>query len=130
MFLAMMLAVVIAIAASVGIALYFVYSEGGINLHNRFFRGGPRQPHGIAGNLLRGEPTTANARGWFTTGIGVAAMVFFTLARHQFVWWPFNPVGLPIAVVGWPHKMWFSIFPAWLVIDGINGATGNSVFWI
>jgi len=165
-FFAMMLAVVLAIVASVGITLYFAYSEGGINLHNWFFRNGPRRPYDIAGTLLRAEPESADARGWITTAIGAMVMVLFTMARHQFVWWPFNPVGLPIAVVGWTHKMWFSIFLAWLiksrvlkyggpklylrlrplflglvlgqytgaavwiVIDGINGVTGNSVFWI
>jgi hypothetical protein len=41
-------------------------------------------------------------------------MTALTFARQHFVWWPLNPVALPIAVVHWTHYLWFSIFLAWL----------------
>ena len=32
-----------------------------------------------------------------------------------FTWWPFHPIGLPIAVLDWTHTLWMSVFLAWLI---------------
>ena len=119
LFFAMMLAVVVAMVASVAITITFAYQEGGVNLQGWFFRSGPKYPFDFARDLVTrldaGKPRPPNLRGWVATGIGAAAMVCFTVARHRFVWWPFNPVGLPVSVVAWTHQLWFSIFLAWVV---------------
>ena len=119
LFSAMMLAVVIALIASVGATLTFAYQDGGVNLHGWFFKSGPKYPFNFARNLIdemaAGKPRSPNLRGWIATSIGAVVMVFFTVLRHRFVWWPFNPVGLPIAVVAWTHRIWFSIFIAWII---------------
>ena len=166
LFLAMMLAVVISMAASVVVTLNFAYEDGGVNLANWFFHSGPKKPFDFAAGLIQGKPRPPNLRGWVATGIGAGAMVLFTAARHSFVWWPLNPVGLPIGVVLWTQYLWFSVFLAWLIksrflkyggptlylkmrpfflglvlgqytgaafwviVDSINGVTGNSTFWI
>jgi len=114
-FFAMMLAVGVAVVASVYITLRLAYNEGGVNLAGWFFVRGPQCPFEMASDLIRGEPRLPNMRGWIATSIGATAMVFITLARHRFIWWPLNPVGLPISVVVWTQYLWFSVFLAWLI---------------
>jgi hypothetical protein len=114
-FLAMMLAVVLAIVVSVAAVLRFSYDVGGVNLQGWFFDRGPQAPFQFSRNLLSGEEREPDARGWVATGIGAAVMTVFTVARHSLVWWPINPVALPIAGVVWTQYLWFSVFLAWLI---------------
>ena len=113
LFAAMMIALVIAIVASVTITLVFAYQSGGTNMSNWFFVSGPAYPFNFAKSLMKPRPP--DLRGWLATGVGAAAMVGLTMARRSFIWWPLNPVGLPIAPVDWTQHLWFSIFLAWLI---------------
>jgi len=114
-FLALMLAALITMAVSIFVTLFFAYREGGTNLSPAFFGGGCKVPFEHVEELIRGKPRAPNLRGWIATGIGAAVMVLFTVARHAFVGWPINPVGLPIATVRWTQHLWFSVFLAWVL---------------
>jgi len=114
-FFAMMLAVILAIVVSTVMILNIAYEDGGVNLNNWFFCSGPQKPFLFARSLISGEPRGPNVRGWVATGIGAGAMILLTVARHSFVGWPINPVGLPISAVVWTQYLWFSVFLAWLV---------------
>jgi len=115
LFFAMMLAVVISLLASAIVTLNFAYEDGGANLAGWFFNSGPKKPFDFARSLLDKAPRPPNLRGWIATGVGAGAMALFTMARHRFVWWPLNPVGLPIGVVAWTQYLWFSVLLAWLI---------------
>jgi len=115
LFLALMLAALVAMIASILITLVFAYQDGGINLSPGFFGGGTKVPFRRAAELIRGKPLPPNLRGWVVTGIGAVVMVLFTIARHSFVGWPINPVGLPIATVRWTQHLWFSVLLAWIL---------------
>ena len=115
LFFAMMTAVIIAMVVSVVATLNFAYEDGGANLQGWFFDRGPRRPFEFAAKLIKGKPRAPSVRGWVATGVGAGAMVAFTVARHTFVWWPLNPVGLPISVVAWTRYLWFNVLLAWLI---------------
>jgi len=128
LFWAMMLAAVIAFGAASGITLYFMFDNGAVNLHNWFFVAGPQRPFAVITSLIREQPRAPDLRGWAATGVGAAVMCLFTAARHRFVWWPLNPIGLPIAVVSWTHVLWFSIFLSWLIKNRILKYGGPKLY--
>jgi hypothetical protein len=96
------------------ITLHFAYRYGGSNLSPAFFGGGAKVPFNHAAELIRGMDRPPSIRGWLATCIGAGAMVVLTFARHAFVGWPINPVGLPIATVRWTQRLWFSVLLAWV----------------
>jgi hypothetical protein len=114
LFWALLAATGLSLAIAVATTISFGYEIGAANNTSWFFYRGPQRPFEFAGSLLRDKPRPPDARGWIATGIGAAVMTALTFARQHFVWWPLNPVALPIAVVHWTHYLWFSIFLAWL----------------
>jgi len=128
LFGAMMLAALVAFVVAGALTMYFMYDNGATNLANWFFVAGPKRPFEVITGLIREQPRAADTRGWIATGVGAAAMCLFTAARHRFVWWPLNPIGLPIAVVSWTHAIWFSIFLSWLIKNRVLKYGGPKLY--
>jgi len=112
---AMLLAAVLAMAVSIPATIHFAHEEGGINMAPWYFNRHPHHAFGFIGTLIQQKPRPPDGRGWIATAIGAGAMVLFSFARHAFVWWPLNPVALPIAAVSWTHWLWLSFLIAWLI---------------
>jgi hypothetical protein len=123
LFVAMGLAVVVAMAAATVTTLVLNYTHGGINL--RQF-GVPT----VAWRFL--EDKLHNPIGWdhiqprlFFTLVGAAMMGALLWLQHHVLWWPLHYIGLPIGdswVMGWA---WFSVFLGWLVKAVIFRFTGT-----
>ena len=109
---AVAVAVVLALAGSIWSVLTLSYAHGGVNLHDFWFIGVPRN----AGNYIHrvlAFPTDASASGWLFTGIGVLCMAGLTWARAHLLWWPVHPLGFAISAFGIMSYVWFSVFVAW-----------------
>ena len=53
-------------------------------------------------------------RGWIFTGGGAAFEAFLMVAQKRWYWWPFHPLGFPLAI-GWlTSEIWFAAMLAYL----------------
>ena len=112
--IAIMAASVIAIAAGTWYWIYLGYEHGGINLNSRYYQvysqSAPRFAEaGIA------SATGTNLVGWIWSGIGAAVMIGLMIARHNFAWWPFHPIGFVISTSWVLTATWMSTLLAWLI---------------
>ncbi len=47
-------------------------------------------------------------------GFGFLFTFFLYAMRSRFLWWPFHPVGYLLAPLWFTHRLWLSVFIAWL----------------
>ena len=127
MFWAIVLAIVIALTASVVTLLIVSYAYGGINLQGWFYINGPQRPFDYATELIK-EPTAPNWEGWAWTAAGGAIMTGLMLARRFWLWWPLHPIGFPIAAVTWTDALWLSVLIAWAVKSSVLKYGGPRLF--
>jgi len=113
-FWAMMLAIVVTIAASVWSTMNVAYSYGGANADDWLWRAGPTLPFHYITRLIK-TPEGPTYSGWLFGGIGASVMALLMLLSQRFVWWPFHPLGFPIASLWLTDQLWCSIAIAWLV---------------
>ena len=112
-FWAIILALFIGAMGAFWMIFHMAYRHGGINLNSWFFKGAPQTAYNSAMRSL--EPTGAYWPGLgFFTGGGVAMGVMMW-ARQRLPWWPFHPIGFPIAANGMMNHVWFSVFLAWML---------------
>ncbi len=160
MFLAMLIAIIIAYFLTNYLQLVFGHREG-----VSFVGSHGTLPFEWLSQHIR-YPREPNRFGWMCRGSGAAVMLLLILARFRFLWWPLHPIGAAVGGVRWIDELWFSIFLVWLVkaiilkyggvtryrqgkaffmglilgqysigavwflIDMLTGQTGNRVFWI
>ena len=98
LFWAVVIAIVVSLVGSSYMTLVLAYKYGGINLNPLFFVGqaptfGPRDMAPRIAAELPGPRLDA----WLFIGIGGGVMALLMWARHQFVWWPLNPLGYTIS---------------------------------
>ena len=116
LFWAIMLAIVLSIAASVGTIMVLAYRHGGINLNTWFFQNGPQVPFKyVAERMKLGVPAGDIGIGWLHKLLGAAVMTGLMIARYRVLWWPFHPLGYAIGCVWIMDQIWLSIFIAWLL---------------
>ena len=48
-------------------------------------------------------------------GGGALFSIFLYAMRSRFLQWPFHPLGYVMAPTWWTHRLWFSIFIAWVI---------------
>ena len=127
LFVGIAAAMLISLVCSVWFMLYLAYRDGALNLHPQYFTGFAAYPSSFAAQKLA-SPTGPSLAGWLWTAAGGLLMGALMLARHQFVWWPFHPLGFAVST-GWVmNSIWFSIFLAWM-IKGIALKYGGPVFY-
>ena len=110
---AVILAVAVALAASMWSVLTLSYRYGGINLHGMFVA----MPVNAFGHMAPkfADPVPASMAGWGFTALGAGLMGLLTYARYRFVWWPVNPLGFATGTFNIMEWVWFSVFVAWLL---------------
>ena len=113
-FLAMGLAIVITMIASIWATMNLAFVHGGANANSWFFDMGPRLPFEYVTRLIK-NPEGPNLDAYLFGGIGTAVMGALLLLHHRFVWWPLHPLGFPIASIWLTDQLWFSIFLAWAI---------------
>ena len=111
---ALALAVVLSIAASYYSALATCYRNGAVTLSTWFCIASPQQPFATLVSWID-APKTPNPVSIIFVLIGVAVTVGLSLARVQFTWWPFHPLGYAMGP-SWPLiQLWFSVLIGWMM---------------
>ena len=116
LFWAVVIAIVVSLVGSSYMTLVLAYKYGGINLNPLFFVGqaptfGPRDMAPRIAAELSGPRLDA----WLFMGIGGGVMALLMWARHQFVWWPLNPLGYTISANWKTGHIFGSAFLAWFL---------------
>lgn len=110
--ISVILSIVVAMVVSYVTILIIGYKYGGANLSQWFFVGGPQVPFRRLSDMLF-HPKDSSVVWLLFMAIGAVFMVFLTIMRSQFFWWPFHPIGYAMGC-SWPMiQLWFSIFLGW-----------------
>jgi hypothetical protein len=125
-FWGLVLALVLGAFGSCWTVLHLAYQHGGINMVGWFFKGSPAVVYDHAARAL--EPSGVYWPGWAFFGAGGVGMWLLTVARLRLPWWPIHPLGFPLAANFMMHKVWFSVFLAWLVKIIVMRYGGASVY--
>jgi hypothetical protein len=113
LFWALLIAVIVSLAGSVGSILKLGYLKGAVTTNEWFFKDGPQQPFNFIATKL-GYPTGPNWGGWAYTGIGVGLGWLLLWLSRQFISWPLHPLGVPLAGTMLMQRLWFTVFLGWL----------------
>ena len=110
-FWSMVIAIAVTLCSAAGVTLDIAYEYGGLNT-SHYFRGQTLYPWEDAAARLA-TMTEPGWSYWGHAGLGSVFMGLLMLARHRFVWWPFNPISFPISVAA--NKMFLSVLVAWAI---------------
>jgi len=111
---AVTISVILSMVISYVSTIMIGYKYGGANLSQWFFVGGPQLPFARLSDILF-HPQSASGAWLSFMGIGAVFMIFITLMRARFFWWPFHPIGYAMGC-SWPMiQLWFSIFIGWIL---------------
>ena len=116
LFWAVVIAVLFSLVGSSWMTMELAYKYGGINLNPLFFGWGAATygPTDMAPRIAT-ELTGPRADAWLFMGIGGTVMAMLMWARHQFIWWPLNPLGYTISANWKTGHILGAAFLAWLV---------------
>jgi len=120
------LAILTSMAASIYTVMFLAYQYGGINLNWHFFGELQQSRFGYyAANIA----STSDPFGrWFFFGIGAAVMWALMMVRQQLIWWPLHFIGFPVGASAPLAAGWFSIFIAWMLKGLILKYGGINVY--
>jgi len=122
-FLAIIIAIIVALASSAWATLLLGYKYGGIDLGGWQPQGLPNATFKWVRSFIKNPVEVGKAQfGWMA--IGGILMFLFTLARTHLLWWPIHPVGLALGLAGPFAWVWFNVFIAWLLKVMILRYTG------
>ena len=111
---ATLLAILAALVGSFWSVVTLGYAFGGINLVGWFFNGLPSfVGNWVTQNINNPQPI----HGWHVgyTGIGATLMGILTYIKSRFIGFPIHPIGLTLGLTAPVHRVWFSVFLAWLI---------------
>ena len=112
---AILLAVVVGFAASIGCILYMGYDQGASNFNSWFYRvssgAGVLTFNDVMGKVKNPAGPDGSKLGFF--GAGGLLMGALTFMQYRFPWWPLHPIGLTIASVWMIRRQAAAIFLAW-----------------
>ena len=114
LFWAILGAIAITLAGSIWTVTTLAYTYGGINLVGWFFNGLPN----FVGNWITGNINTPQSvHVWHLgfTGFGAVLMGFMTYIKNRFLAFPLHPIGMTLGLTAPVHRVWFSVFIAWLL---------------
>ena len=114
LFWAIVIAILVSLAGSSYVTLVMAYEHGGINLNPLFFSWqsthfGPRD----MAPRIAGAPEGPRWDALRFMLIGGGVMSALMWVRHQFVWWPLNPLGFTIAANWKTDHIFCSALVAW-----------------
>ncbi|MBI3923122.1 MAG: hypothetical protein HY318_17005, partial [Armatimonadetes bacterium] len=123
----MILAVVVALVASVLLTLALSYLHGGLKLNDWFYQGGPKACWEFVADKIN-NPHKAIWSGWWVTAIGAGAMWCLQVLRQRFLWWPFHPLGFCVGTVWIMDQLWLTCLIAWAIKAAIVRYGGPRTF--
>ncbi len=113
-FICIIFSIFLTILGSTIFTIYLAYTKGGLNLSDWLFLKAPQWPFNYFSSFIQHHEIYLKTRSFFTFLGGIVFAIFLYL-RNRFFWWPFNPIGMTIALT-WPMRyQWFSIFLVWFV---------------
>ncbi|MFT5368466.1 MAG: hypothetical protein ACI8V2_003432 [Candidatus Latescibacterota bacterium] len=110
---AIALSAIVALGVSIWYILLLCYQEGAYNFGWWIFRRGATVPYDTMMDKLANPFPTDWGRLLFM-GIGSALMGGLTFLRYRFMWWPLNPIGLPVSSTYASQMFFLSFFIGWL----------------
>ena len=108
---ALVLAMTIALVLSVWFTIYLAYRYGSMNL--LISEHYATEPSRFALEKIT-NPTGPSLSGYLWMTGGGLVMGLLLIARHQFLWWPFHPLGFLVSHGRVMDGIWSTIFLAWL----------------
>ncbi len=129
LFWAVVIAVLVSLAGSSYVTIVMAYEYGGINLNPLFFVNQAPQyaPRDMAPRIAA-ELTGPRWDAWQFMSIGGSVMGFLMWARHNFLWWPLNPLGYVISANWKTGHIFCSALLAWFLKLGILRYGGPQLF--
>ena len=127
LFWAMVGGVLIAVLASIPLTLYWGYGKGGPNLNSWFWDGSPMAAARWTVDKIT-KPVEPSVPGWLITGLGAGLMLWLSVMRQQFMWWPFHPIGFALGGVWMMDELWATIVGTWLIKSVIMRYGGVKAF--
>jgi len=106
--------ILLALASSMPLTLYWAYQRGGPNLNSWFWNGSPLAAARWTAEKIA-NPTPPHWAGWILTGVGAAIMIWLAVMRQQFLWWPFHPIGFALGGIWIMDELWATAFGSWLI---------------
>ena len=112
----MMLAIILGTLASFWAFLYLMYKVGALSVHG-YIIGIGNEVFGQRLERWINNPTNPNIGGTQSMIIGAGMTSILYFLRHQYIWWPFHPIGYVMTAATWGglSDFWFSVFLGWLL---------------
>ncbi len=112
---ALALAVVVTMFLAFAVTLKVCYLHGGVTLNRWRFLDVPVTPFRVLGNRLS-SPAPPDIYGTAFTLVGAGTMLFLTLMRIKYLWWPFHPIGYAYAFTKRSaHWLWTPLLISWII---------------
>ena len=116
-----------ALACSMGYTIYMGYQIGAYNMDRWLFQSAGQIPFNNVSSKLH-NPFDPDLKRLTFMGIGAAVMAILTLLRYRFTWWPFAPLGYPIAGVQMIRNTALTIFIAWALKSILLKIGGQTLY--
>ncbi len=113
LYLAMALAVVVAVLVAYWASLQVAYTKGALAMHPWFFLSGPRSNAERLKTLIMSPEKWDLSRTVAMLAGGAFTYLLITL-RQQFVWFPVHPIGYVVGNGYEASRMWFPFLVGWL----------------
>lgn len=106
--------VIATLIASCLVMLRLGYRYGGVNLNQWYLVQGPRVPY----DYIHGKLTTMPGvflPGYWVRLCGAVITLLLAIARRQWMWWPFHPIGFCVSTIWLMDQIWLTCFLAWMI---------------
>jgi hypothetical protein len=110
---ALCLTVVLSILCAAVTLIFIGYKYGGVNA-GHFYGWSTTLEFFRLQNILN-KPVEASNTGMMNLAFGGLTVVFLSLMRQRFWWWPFHPLGFVMGATYPMVLLWFSVLLGWLM---------------
>ena len=112
----MMLSIILGTLASFWAFLHLMYKVGALSVHG-YIIGIGNEVFGRRLERWINNPIAPNIIGTQSMIIGASMTSILYFLRHQYIWWPFHPIGYVMTAATWGglSDFWFSVFLGWLI---------------
>jgi hypothetical protein len=125
LFWAIMATIGVTIGVSLWIRLDAGYRHGAINLNSFYADPCAQYPFRFM-ELIVGVSQGPHWDGLLQVAVGALTMAALELVHYRFLWWPFHPLGYPIAAAF--GGMWFSVFLAFIIKNVVLKYGGPTLY--
>jgi hypothetical protein len=128
LYLAVALAVLVAIVVSYWATLTLAYRHGGQTLSRWFYQSGPQGGVCIPVSSWLKHPEETDVGKLVSCGAGATFTGLLIFLRQHFIWWPLHPIGYILAFSFETTRVWFSFLLGWIVKVGILRYGGGRLY--